>query len=61
MAHILANVPYAEVKQKKVTLPERLFDPDYERQTLPDELYVPKVFLGVNILKFRGLLLSKAS
>ena len=44
MAQILANVPYAEVKQKKVTLPERLFDPDYERQTLPDELYVPKVF-----------------
>ena len=44
MAHILSRIPYAEVEQKKITLPERLFDPNYERQTLTDDLYVPKVF-----------------
>ena len=44
MAHILSKIPYAEVEQKKITLPERLFDPNYERQTLTDDLYVPKVF-----------------
>jgi len=25
-------------------LPERVFNPDYERRVLPDELYVPKIY-----------------
>ena len=44
IAHILSKIPYKEIDHKKVDLPERVFDPDYERQTLPDELYVPKKY-----------------
>ena len=44
ITHILSKIPYTEVEHEKVELPERVFDPDYERQTLPDELYVPKKF-----------------
>ena len=44
MAHILSKIPFKEIKQEKVSLPNRVFNPDYERQTLPNELYVPKTF-----------------
>lgn len=44
MAHILSQIPYHEVPHTKVSLPERKFNPDYERRTLPDSLYVPKVY-----------------
>ena len=42
--HILSMIPYHDVPHEKVTLPERVFNPDYERQVLPDELYVPKIY-----------------
>ncbi|MDG1935640.1 MAG: polyphosphate kinase 2 [Paracoccaceae bacterium] len=42
--HILSKIPYQDVPNEKVTLPERVFNPDYERQVLPDELYVPKIY-----------------
>ena len=41
--HILSQIPYQDVHHQKVSLPERRFNPDYERRVLPDELYVPKV------------------
>ncbi len=44
MAHILSQIPYHEVPHTKVSLPERKFNPDYERRTLPDSLYVPKIY-----------------
>ena len=44
MEHILSQIPYREMSHEKVVLPERVFDPDYERRTLPDDLYVPKVY-----------------
>ena len=37
-------IPYLPVDQEKVTLPEREYNPNYERQVLPDELYVPKIY-----------------
>ena len=40
--HFLDQIPYQEVPQEQVTLPERVFNPDYERETLPRELYVPQ-------------------
>jgi len=40
--HLLKQVPFKEVPHISVDLPERVFNPDYERQTLPNELYVPK-------------------
>lgn len=42
--HILSKIPYEEVPHEKVSLPDRVYNPNYERQVLPDELYVPKVY-----------------
>jgi len=39
--HLLTQVPYHEVSQDEVALPDRVFNPDYERATLPANLYVP--------------------
>ncbi len=42
--HVLSKILYDEVPSDKVTLPERVFNPDYERRVLPDDLYVPKIY-----------------
>ena len=42
--HLLGTIPYRETPQDEVTLPDRVFNPNYERQTLPAELYVPEVY-----------------
>jgi polyphosphate kinase len=42
--HLLSLVPYREVASEPITLPERVFDPNYDRRTLPEELYVPSVY-----------------
>ena len=42
--HILSRIPYEDVPYQKVELPEREFKPDYDRKTLPAELYVPKIY-----------------
>jgi polyphosphate kinase len=39
--HLLAQFPYEPVPHEEVTLPNRVFNPDYERAVLPPELYVP--------------------
>jgi len=41
ISHLLSLIPYEEVPHEPVVLPERVFDPNYERRTLPPELYVP--------------------
>ena len=40
--HLLEQIPYEDVPSEKVTLPDRVFNPDYERQVLPPELHVPQ-------------------
>lgn len=42
IAHLLDQAPYEEVPHEEITLPDRVFNPDYERRILPDELYVPQ-------------------
>lgn len=42
--HLLSKIPYQEVSSEKVSLPDREYNPDYERRVLPDELYVPKIY-----------------
>jgi len=42
--HMLSQVPYEEVYQEPITLPERVFNPDYERAVLPKNLYVPEKY-----------------
>ena len=35
------QIPYEEVQVEQVTLPDRVFNPEYERTMLPPELMVP--------------------
>jgi polyphosphate kinase 2 len=42
IAHLLDQIPYEDVPHEEIELPERVFNPDYERRVLPDELYVPE-------------------
>jgi hypothetical protein len=39
--HLLSLMPYGEVPHEDITLPDRVFNPAYERAVLPPELYVP--------------------
>ncbi|WP_058557380.1 polyphosphate kinase 2 [Thiohalocapsa sp. ML1] len=39
--HLLDQIPYHDIPQETIALPERIFNPDYDRATLPEELYVP--------------------
>ncbi len=38
--HLLQQFPYEPVPHEEITLPDRVFNPDYERAVLPPELYV---------------------
>ncbi len=40
--HLLDQIPYQDVPHEPITLPERVFNPEYEREVLPPELHVPK-------------------
>jgi polyphosphate kinase 2 len=42
--HFLGKIPYEPVPHEEVTLPDRVFNPNYERATLPRELYVPQKY-----------------
>ena len=42
IAHLLSQIPYEEIPHDPVILPERVFNPNYERRVLPSELYVPE-------------------
>ena len=42
--HLLAHIPYREQPYEPVELPERRSNPDYERETLPEDLFVPEKF-----------------
>ncbi|GAA5231640.1 polyphosphate kinase 2 [Verticiella sediminum] len=42
--HLLQQVPYEPVPHEEITLPDRVFNPEYERATLPRELYVPEKY-----------------
>ena len=44
IAHLLDQVPYADVPKEPVVLPARVRHEDYIRHPVPDELYVPEKF-----------------
>src|SRR5499427_5808419 len=44
IAHLLSLVPYEDVPQDDVALPQRVFNPNYERHVLPPELFVPRKY-----------------
>ena len=42
--HLLSLVPYEAVPHANVTLPKRAHSPDYLREPVPEEMYVPAVY-----------------
>lgn len=42
--HLLAQIPYEEVQRTPVLLPERVHNPDYLREPVPPEMYVPEIY-----------------
>jgi polyphosphate kinase 2 len=44
IAHLLTQVPYAEIHHEPVVLPDRIHDPAYKREKISPEMYVPKLF-----------------
>lgn len=42
ISHLLTQIPYEDVPHEEVVLPDRVFNPDYEREVLPRDLYVPQ-------------------
>lgn len=40
--HLLDQIPYGEVPHTSIELPDRVFNPEYERKVLPQDLYVPQ-------------------
>ena len=42
--HLLSQIPYGPVPHYDISLPERVFNPNYERAVLPPELYVPQKY-----------------
>jgi len=44
ISHLLSQVPYGEVDHPKVELPARVYNPDYYRAPIADELFVPSIY-----------------
>ncbi|HEY1721924.1 MAG TPA: polyphosphate kinase 2 [Magnetospirillaceae bacterium] len=42
--HFLTLIPYQEVQHQSIVLPPREHNPDYHRDPVPKELYVPSVY-----------------
>jgi polyphosphate kinase 2 len=42
--HLLHQIPYNEVGRPPIVLPERTHHPDYQRNPIPREMYVPEVY-----------------
>lgn len=42
--HILSKIPYEDVPYEKIDLPNRVFNPEYDRKILSPDLYVPKIY-----------------
>jgi polyphosphate kinase 2 len=42
--HLIQQVPYEDAPHEEVTLPERVFNSDYERSVLPANLYVEQKY-----------------
>ncbi len=42
--HLLEQIPYKDIPNDNVSLPDRVFNPKYERRVLPKKLYVPEKY-----------------
>jgi polyphosphate kinase len=44
IAHLLSQIAYGDVPHEPVALPDRVFNPEYERRSLAPDLYVPEKY-----------------
>jgi len=44
IAHLLQQIPYREIHRDPVVLPDRIHDPAYRREKIPQEMYVPSTY-----------------
>jgi len=44
IAHLLGQIPYEAVPHAEPTLPQRVHNPNYEREAIPAEMYVPAIY-----------------
>jgi polyphosphate kinase 2 len=42
--HLLGRIPYQEVRHEPIVLPARVHNPDYHRNPVPTEMFVPAVY-----------------
>ena len=42
--HLLSQIPYAEIERDPVILPDRVHNPDYLRNPVPEEMFVPAAY-----------------
>ncbi|MEM7223955.1 MAG: polyphosphate kinase 2 [Pseudomonadota bacterium] len=42
--HLVSQIPYEDIPHDPIALPERVFNPKYERKVLPKKLYVPQKY-----------------
>ena len=42
--HFLSQVPYAEIEREPIVLPKRVHNPDYLRNPVPKEMFVPELY-----------------
>jgi len=42
--HLLSQIPYGAVDHEEIALPERVYNSEYERTVLPEELFVPSKY-----------------
>ncbi len=44
ISHLLTQIPYRDVERASIVLPERVFNADYLRGPVPDDMYVPDLY-----------------
>ncbi|QGM44310.1 polyphosphate kinase 2 [Methylocystis heyeri] len=44
ISHLLSQFPYQEIERPPVELPPRVHNPDYIREAIPEEIYVPRIY-----------------
>jgi polyphosphate kinase len=42
--HILQQIPYGEITREPIALPRRVHNPEYQRDPVPAEMYIPEVY-----------------
>ena len=44
ISHLLSQIPYQDIQRPEVILPPRIHNPDYRRDPIPKEMYVPAIY-----------------